>query len=487
MVATHDEAAIAAASVEDARRALAAVPDGTIPQVDSIRDAMSTRVEQYGPLLDTYLDVSERLPAILGWDRPRRYLVLSQDPAELRPTGGLIGSFGIVVFDKGRISELRFADVDTLDFPWDFPRIEPPRDLAEHVLDPAEPWQLADAGWSPDYPTSARDALRLYTNESGDATIDGVLGITTYTIDELLKVTGPVTVPGYAATIGTGETTLKVLQLTREAPSPDESRKAFLAALADRLIDSLLALPPSAWAGLIDSADAMRRDHLLQAWFRDAADQELAAATGFDGAVQGGAGDYLYPVDANVAPASKLNLVTTRSLDLDVQLDGLGNARDTLDVTWHNDVEAPGNAAYRAMVNAGGPVLGMYFRLLVPRGSRVESVAGGGPTPVAAPAVQDEAGRTAIGSYLTIPPGRTTLRYAWTSPVAAVVDATGGVYRLTIQKQPGARPGPLSVTIRVPEGYRITAASPELTVSGGVATMTGMPDGDVIVSLRYAP
>ncbi len=78
--------------------------------------------------------------------------------------------------------------------------------------------------------------------------------------------------------------------------------------------------------------------------------------------------------------------------------------------------------------------------------------------------VEDEAGRTAIGTYLKVPPGQTSLRYTWTSPYAA--DATSGTYRLTIQAQPGMLPGPLTLTIRAPDGNRITAASPELAVSG---------------------
>ena len=222
-------------SIADARRALAAVPDGAIAQIGSFRDAMSARIERYSPMLDTYLDFSERLPAIFGWNEPRRYLVLTQDPAELRPTGGFIGSYGIIVFDRGSMTDHRFEDVVPLDYPWDYPRIEPPQQLADYLLGAQQPWQFADANWSPDFPTSARDALQLYTNESGDAEIDGVIGITTYTIDEILKVTGPVEVPDYDVTIAPGETTLKALQLTRAA-APGEDRKAFLPAFADSLI-----------------------------------------------------------------------------------------------------------------------------------------------------------------------------------------------------------------------------------------------------------
>src|SRR5450756_2740619 len=106
MATSRDRAIAAAASVARARQTLAGIPDGLAGEVESVRDAMTARIAKYGPLLDGYVSASERLPAILGWDAPRRYLVLTQNPAELRPTGGYIGSFGIVSFDKGRILSL---------------------------------------------------------------------------------------------------------------------------------------------------------------------------------------------------------------------------------------------------------------------------------------------------------------------------------------------------------------------------------------------
>ena len=486
MATSRNHAVSAAASVASARRELATVPDGLLGPIASARDAMATRIDAYGPLLDSYVDASARLPAILGWDGPRRYLVLTQDPAEIRPTGGFIGSYGIMTFDRGRVTERQFQDVFPLDFPWDYPRIEPPQELADYLLGPKQPWQFADSNWSPDFPTSARDALRLYTNESGDTHIDGVIGLTTYTIDELLKLTGPIAIPEYDATIASGETTMKVLELTREASAPGGDRKAFLPAFADRLLAALVALPARSWGDLAGTADTLRRNHLLLAWFNDQADQDLMARSGFDGAVRQDAGDYLFPVDANVAPATKLDILTTRALDLDVSIDAVGNAQNRLSLTWTNGYEAPEAAPYRAMANVGGRILGVYSRILVPSRSRVDAVSGGGVAPVTDPAmVGEESNRTVIGAYIKVPPGSASLRYTWTSPYAADVDRTGGTYRLTIQKQPGMPPGPLTITIRVPDGQRITAASPELQVSGGVATLTVTFERDIVVGLRY--
>jgi hypothetical protein len=448
---------------------------------------MRTRIDKYGPLLDTYVRVSARLPAILGWDGPRRYLVLTQDPAELRPSGGLIGSYGIIAFDKGRIVERRFLNVSPLDEKNDYPFIRPPQELADYLLGPTQSWQLADAGWSPDFPTSAQDALRIYTNESGDARIDGVFAITTHTIDELLKITGPISVPEYDVTIASGETTLKVLQLTRAPRKPGEDAKAFLSVFADRLFGVLLALPPGRWGEVIGASGTIAQEHLLLAWFLDATDQTFTADGGFGGAIRQDEGDFVYPVESNVAPASKLNAWTTRTMELAVQIDAVGNARNALAVNWENRVDTPDGAPYRAMTNVGGSILGMYFRVLVPERSRVDSVSGGGLTPLTSPAVvEDEAGRMAIGTYLKVPPGQTGLAYTWTSPYAASVKATGGTYRLTIQKQPGSLPEPLTLTIRVPDGYRITAASPELTVAGAVATLAGTFDRDIVVGVQYA-
>ena len=116
----------------------------------------------------------------------------------------------------------------------------------------------------------------------------------------------------------------------------------------------------------------------------------------------------------------------------------------------------------------------------------MEAVSGGGDVELSGPAVVEEAaGRTVIGNYLMLPPGTTTIGYTWTSPYAADADETGGTYRLTIQKQPGLLPGPLTLTIRAPAGYRITAASPELAVSGATATLSTTFDRDVVVGLQY--
>jgi hypothetical protein len=476
------------AAIDKAEATLASTPANLPAPIASIRDVIRKRLADYGPLLRTYAEMDSTLPDILGWSSPKRYLILTQDPAELRPTGGLIGSYGIMTFDKGRITQRVFQDVALLDIPLDDPFVTPPAALGRYLLGSTFPWQLADANWSPDFPTSAQDAIRLYLNEKGLGPVDGVMAISTYTIDEILSVTGPITVPAYNVTVASGETTLKVLQQTRVATDPSTNRKAFLSAFADKLFGSLLALPPSRWTTLLAHGDVFGAGHLLLAWFADPAAEAQIVKLGFGGAMRTDPGDYVYPVDSNVSPVSKLNAVTDRSLELTVRLDAFGNAANSLTVRWANNIDEPANKPYRDLPTVGNlTTLGMYFRLYVPERSRLDAVTAGTTMPItSASDVTDEMGRVVIANYFRIPPGSARLEYKWTSPYPADrADDGTYTYRLTIQHQPGQRPGPLRVEIRVPPGASIVDASPGLTINGASITLETTFSSDLIVVIRY--
>jgi hypothetical protein len=490
MATGRSEIDLAVAAVGRAEATLASTPAHLPGPIGEVRDLMQQRIRDYAPALRSYAELDDTLPGILGWDGPRRYLILTQNPAELRPTGGLIGSFGVITFDRGRVTERRFQPVGDLDLPWDFPFIKPPTALASYLLGPKQPWQLADSNWSPDFPTSAREAMRLFANEGGPGKIDGVLGITTYTIDEFLAITGPVTVPDYGVTIASGETTLKTLQNTRVAKDPGTNRKAFLSAFADRLFTALFAMPSNRWADLVARGDQFQAGRLLLAWFADPDAQAMVVKQGLDGAVRADLGDYVYPVDSNVSPVSKLNSVTDRELDLSVKLDAVGNSDNALTVHWTNQIESPDAAPYRKLQGLEDlRTLGMYFRLYVPERSRVEDVSAGTKPRLTAPAsVAEEAGRMVIANYFRIPSGSSALTYRWLSPYPADLGEDGiATYRLTIQKQPGLRPGPLHLQITVPPGSTIIEASPGLQLSGETATVDTTFDRDVVVVIRYRP
>ena len=466
---SREDVAAARDGIVAARERLADVPDDAAGPIIAARDRAEEILGRYAPLIDELATIDDVLPSILGWDGPRRYLVLAQNPAELRPSGGFIGTIGIVEFDGGRLASQRFQDVHALDGKPDLPYVAPPEALRAHLLG-EQSWRLADSNWAPDFPAAAQQALELYTLESGDDDVDGVIALTTYALDELLAVVGPITVADFDVTVAPGETTIVSLAQTRPTEEvPDLERKAFLQSFASELLDDLLGLPVGRLPELLPAFEVIAAERRASVWLVDPAAQALVERAALDGGVRATDGDYLHIVDANVGPVSKLNLVTERSSRLTVRLDEFGNARHELETTWVNHITEAGPTQAILLAYQQRETMGSYFRILVPERSRLESVAGRSDrlTVSGASAIGEAAGRAEFGVYHIVPPGMTVMHIAWTAPyVVGDPDEAGRQrYRLTVQKQAGTIADGLAVRLEPPDGTRIVAAGEGIRVS----------------------
>lgn len=475
--------------VAAARAQLADVPAGVIGQLSQARDLMAEPLDKYGPLLADYRAIDQTLPGILGWDEPKRYLVLAQNPAELRPTGGYAGTIGVITLDKGQLVERRFFDVFQLDTKPDLPFVEPPEAMTNVLLGEGRSWLLADANWSPHFPTSAEQAIELYSLESGDTDIDGVIAITTYALDRILEVTGPVAVPEFDVTVKPGDVTLTILGATRESSDGQTNRKAVLDALAEITLDRLLSLPSEQWIPLFGKLEQIGAERLALAWFKDPAAQELVAGSTWAGEVRQDPGDYLGVVEANVAPTGKYNLVVSRSSSLDVTVASDGSASGSLRMDWQNDAGKEGEpyASLRRFSNSSEGLYGAYVRVLVPEGAELITANGQAIDPIrGVESVGTEAGRTTFANYLLMEPGASTLTYFWRRDGVAEEEGDGTwVYRLTVQKQPGTAPEPLRIVIRLPEGATVVDAPEGMTVDGDRVSLETTLTADLELAIAY--
>jgi hypothetical protein len=473
---------IAAASAR-----LAEIPDDAIGPIVQARDLVRAPLARYGAILDTYRDVDDLIPRLLGRDGPVRYLVLAQNPAELRPQGGYAGTIGVIELRDGVIEELRFQDVYDLLRPG-LPHVQAPDELVDHLLGEGQSWRLADAAWSPDFPTAAREAVTQYAIEAGDDDIDGVLAITTYALDRLLEVVGPIEVEEYDVVVAPGDVTLTLLGATRGTPTDIEGRKDVLDAVARETMRRLLALPVEAWPKLAEALADIGRERMALAWFTEEDVQRLAETSGWSGQVRHEAGDYVYVVESNMAPTSKYNLVVDRSDSLVVKVDAEGDAIDSLRLDWQNRAAEAGEPfeSLREFSQNREGWYGAYVRVLVPDGSVPVAANGEASDPIdGMERVTDEAERTAFANYLFMPPGASWLSYLWTVPGAAVRTDDGWEYKLVVQKQPGARPVPLAVRIDLPPGAVVTSAPDGAEVRGERVSLDATLADDLELVVGY--
>ena len=178
--------------------------DGAAKRVRAIDGAqligpVAGAVDQLGPVLtetaDT-VDAARRaidlLPAMLGASGPRTYLVMFQNPAEPRASGGNPGALALIGTDGGRISLLQQAT--TADFPR-FP--EPVLPLPEEtagLYGNLTGRFLQNVTLTPRFELSAALASEMWAQRFGTR-VDGVLSIDPVALGYLLAATGPIDLP----------------------------------------------------------------------------------------------------------------------------------------------------------------------------------------------------------------------------------------------------------------------------------------------------
>jgi hypothetical protein len=430
--------------------------------VSPLRDAL-TEVDEHSQeianLVRTYDQAAAFFPDFLGYNGPRTYLVLAQNNAELLPTGGLISIYGIVTLRDGRVEEMSFADAIAFSENWENTTqeyVEPPAPLKNYLLKDWS-WSLDLANWSPDFPTAARQA-QVFFAKGGGQPVDGVIGITVTTLEQLLDVTGPVGVDEYGVTVDPSNVLDVTEALTRTPLEPGSDRKAFAAYLAEEMLHRLLYLPSSQWSPLLDTAQELRDGKTALFYSFDPVVQALAHEMKLDGALQDPPGDYLMPVEASVN-STKLNIVIDKRMEMQVALDDLGDAHSTVTLRYENDLASweqgrDPDLVYRLML---GGLYGGYLRLFTKAPSRLLDVAIDGAS-AGAEEIGSENGKTVFGRFFGLPKGaQREVAFRYVTPGVAELGDRTARYRLFIQKQPGTGAVPLSLRFSLPENAKLVS------------------------------
>jgi len=303
---------------------------------------------------------------LLGIDHPRTFLIIDLDSAELRSAGGFIGSFGFLHVDHGKLGTLEFRDVYTLHEPQFKPGdpgyVEPPKPIAEHLIGGSLTFR--DAGWWPDFPTTAAMLERLLKRDEG-TTVDGVIGINPYFLSDLLGLVGPVTVPFVHDTFDAQNFYVKsIYHSGLILPDKPHNRKDFLAFIGAEVQKRLLSLPAnrlSKVAGTIQGACA-RRD--LQLTFHDSQAVKTASSLSCTGAMVHTNEDFLLVTSA--ISLAKNNAWLGRSFSLSISPGADGYVRHRLTMNFVNKApRKPSDGEYIA------PFYEDYLRIFVPAGSRI--------------------------------------------------------------------------------------------------------------------
>lgn len=425
----------AQAEIDLATQSMEEVPDSFL--LGPVKDAVQPLKENL-PLLKSIIDqavpLAETFPVIAGYPTEKTYLFLLQNNRELRPTGGFIGTYGIVKLKDGEISEFTTDNIYNIDnIGREKTNFTAPEPIIRYTGNTQ--WLMRDSNWSPDFPTTAQKAEEFYHAEGGpENQIDGTIAVTPTLIESLLTLTGPIEADGITFS---AENLFEELQYQVEfgyarAGISDADRKEVIGTLSTKLMDQLLAMPksrfPDLWQTFIQNVE---QKHIL-IYLKDPTVQELIIQENWAGEVKQTQADYLLVVDANLA-ALKTDSVMERKIEHSIS-EKDGEYIATTIVHYKNTGSFTNiTTRYRT-----------YTRMYIPLGSSLISadgyldndrLQGGEPTQ---PTVSEELGYTVIGGFTSIEPGdEGTLTITYRLPNAVAEEIREGEYTFYAQKQAG--------------------------------------------------
>ncbi|MEA2141797.1 MAG: hypothetical protein QOI64_227 [Solirubrobacteraceae bacterium] len=413
-----------------------------------------------GPLGSAREDLAKRLPELhakarsteqfiegarvfMGGSGERRYLFFSQNPEEPRPTGGYLGTYGIIDAARGRLSLRRFEGTEQ----WYGPRPEVaiPASRADApfpYIPPPAGQSLANLNAIPDWPTVARSAMRMW-RRGGEAPVDGVLSVSTGFLVRVLGVIGPVKVPDFGETVSAANA---VARMNFHTHQRIPERKVFVGSLARAVLAGMLAAPIARWQALGTKISEAFDAREAMFWTTDERLHATLGRRGWDGRLPATVGDFFR--EAPFAFETKNGRGIKRSYRHTVELARNGSARITTRMTFAN-TEPPGR--FNRDTNS-------YLTFYGPEGAALDEQRSEPPVAIE----PTRAGHPAAGWFRAAPPhGETTLRIAWNVP-ALLQRRKDGTWRyaLTWQRIPDHSGDVVQLDVRLPAGWRWKSGGP---------------------------
>lgn len=367
-------------------------------------------------------------------DKVKTFMILLQNNMELRPGGGFLGQYAIIKIKNGEIISTFIEDANLLD---QRIQVKIPTPYPFKKMMSTKKWKFRDSNFSPDFPTNAEKAKYFYRLSGRGSDFDGVIAINAQVFADILKLTGPITVPGYAGEYNSENAILKLEEQVEKIyiMNPDidtQNRKAIMKKMGPIIIDKLFSLGNISKIAELGHMEMQEKNVMLN--FNDPELQRLAESVHWDGSVVGEwSEDYLMAVDANMG-ALKTDYYIRREMSYDIDLTA-PKPVVTVNILYKN------TATYGDWRTSD---YHSYLRLYVPEGANLLE-----RQMVSYPNTGTDFGKTYFGFILhVLIGGETNAMIKYELPE----NFNRENYQLLIQKQSGVENIPVKVRIKTNEG-----------------------------------
>ncbi|MBK5238869.1 MAG: DUF4012 domain-containing protein [Actinomycetales bacterium] len=164
---------------------------GTLSQLPAAKKKLGGLLTDVAPMMQTLQTVLPMLPAAMGAEVPRNYVLMFQNDAEARALGGTALSFALVTMDNGKIELTKTVPAGFGNFDHYATSVIPAPDGVEGIYADTFGMFIANATVRPSFVSAAQITSVMWEQQFG-LVPDGVISIDPVVLGYILRATGPI-------------------------------------------------------------------------------------------------------------------------------------------------------------------------------------------------------------------------------------------------------------------------------------------------------
>lgn len=335
-------------------------PGQLLPQIAKPLGDATAELKLASGALSSAADAANIAPAMLGADGTKNYLLIIQNNAEARASGGIPGALAVLTFDHGKLTLGTQGSAGDVGIMSPVVSVDPQQ---QQIYSTRLGKYFQDVNLTPDFPTAASSAQTMWERKTGQR-VDGVISIDPLVLSYILQSTGPVSVDGPELasvkasglpTVLTGDNVVKTLlsDVYAKIKQP-KLQDAYFAGVAKEVFSALSSGKGEAKA-LISGITRGAGEGRVLIWSSNASEQSVISKYALSGSISGpSVPPAQFGVYFNDGTGAKMDYYVKRTVQLVKECPADGYEETTVRVTSTNTAPADAATSLPAYVTGAG-------------------------------------------------------------------------------------------------------------------------------------
>lgn len=331
------------------------------PQVAEPLTTAREQLKTVTGALDASADAAQVAPGMLGADGERNYLLIIQNNAEARASGGIPGALAVLTLNEGKLTLGRQSSAGDIGI---MSPVVPVDAEQRQIYSSRLGKYMQDVNLTPDFPTAAATAQTIWERKTGQR-VDGVISMDPISLGYVLDATGPVEITGpevLALASGglptqlSGENVVRTLlsEVYAKIALP-QNQDVYFAGVAKEIFGALSNGGKGDAKGLIEGVSRGTSEGRILLWSGLSEEQSVIATYPVSGSITGpSVAPAQFGVYFNDGTGAKMDYYVKRTVQLVKECSSDGYGQTTVRITSTNTAPADAATSLPPYVTAAG-------------------------------------------------------------------------------------------------------------------------------------